>query len=36
MGEGKLIISESVDSKPRPNIPGSLGYAEMKYVCKKK
>ena len=33
MGEGKALESRSWDGKPTPNIPGSIGYMEMKYVC---
>ena len=33
MGEGKVLESRSWDGPPTPNIPGSIGYMEMKYVC---
>jgi hypothetical protein len=33
MGEGKITESQSWDGKPTPNIPGSIGYIVMKYVC---
>lgn len=33
MGDGKALESRSWDGKPTPNIPGSVGYVEMKYVC---
>lgn len=35
MGEGRVIKSNSLDNRPTPNIPGTLGYEDMKFVCKK-
>lgn len=36
MGEGKVIESQNWDGKPTPNVPGSIGYIVMKYVCNSK
>ena len=36
MGEGKVLESQNWDEKPQPNIPGSIGYIVMKYVCNSK
>jgi hypothetical protein len=33
MGEGKILVSETVDMKPKPNIPGTFGFGEMKFIC---
>lgn len=33
MGEGKVLESQTFDRKPEPNIPGSINYTIMKYVC---
>lgn len=33
MGEGKSLEARSWDGPPTPNVPGSIGYLEMKYVC---
>ena len=36
MGEGKVLKTVSWDEKATPNIPGSIGYMVMKYVCNSK
>lgn len=36
MGQGKVIESQTWDGKLNPNIPGSIGYMVMQYVCNSK